>query len=587
MNTSAAIPEYRGNITPEFVAMAVDHYQRYKADMSDYRNKVRENDKWYKCNYATAVKPGTNEPGPATAFISNAIFSRYADFIDNYPAPNILERAPADSEAAKKLSDIIPVILELAEFKRKYKRNCYNKMKNGAGIYGIFCDEETSEIQITVVDVMDFFCDIHAEDIQDSRFIFVRNAVDNEKLRSLYPRYSALFEGDCSIEGRAGTYTAVERTEITDCYYKKLDGSVHMMKLVNDSIVIDATEDIPGYENGMYEHKLYPFVVDTMYPDDDNLMGFSLIDITRNPQMYVDKLDAAILKNAMLSSHPRFLVKDSGGINRKELTDMSNEVISSATDVDEKNIRMLQINSLPSFVREHREKKIDELKEIAGNRDWNNGGTSNGVVAASAIEALQTSGQKLSRANIDDTYDSYKQIVYMVVELVRQFFRREKTYRITDESGRKQFISFSGKEMYSHDTDIFGFPDGELRRAEYDIQVVAQKENPYTRETNNQTINALWAQGYFLPDNMPISVFVLKAMNFDGRDRLIESMQEYMDKQERMKSAAEAQQEQESAAGAQPAQGVGGAELLEESDLIPLPTSAPEADSEIIPIAQL
>ena len=175
----------------------------------------------------------------------------------------------------------------------------------------------------------------------------------------------------------------------------------------------------------------------------------------------------------------------------------------------------------------------------------------------------------------------------MVVELVRQFFRREKTYRITDESGRKQFISFSGKEMYSHDTDIFGFPDGELRRAEYDIQVVAQKENPYTRETNNQTINALWAQGYFLPDNMPISVFVLKAMNFDGRDRLIESMQEYMDKQERMKSAAEAQQEQEFPAGPQQAQGAGGAELLEESDLIPLPTSAPDAGSEIIPIAQL
>lgn len=576
-----SMPIYRGKISPEFVAKAVQEYQHYQAEMSGYREKVKENDKWYKCNYGQLIKPGTNEPGPATAFISNAIFNRYADFIDNYPAPNILERNPADTEAAKKLGDIVPVILELAEFKRKYKRNCYNKMKNGAGIYGVFCNEETSEIQITVVDVLDFFCDIHVDDIQDSRFVFVRNAVDNEKLRDLYPAYSALFEGDCTIEGRGGSYSADDRTEVIDCYYKKLDGSVHMMKLVNESVIIDATEDIPGYEGGLYDHKLYPFVIDTMYPDDDNLLGFSLIDITRNPQLYVDKLDAAILKNAMLSSHPRWLIKDTGGINKKEFSDMTKEVISSATDVDEKNIRMFQVNSLPSFVREHRERKIEELKEIAGNRDWNNGGTSGGVTAASAIEALQNTGQKLSRANIDDTYDSYKQVIYMVVELIRQFFKRENTYRITDENGKKDFISFSNKEMYSQDTDIFGFPNGNVRRAEYDINITAQKENPFTRETNNQTINALWTSGYFAPENMPISVFVLKSMNFDGRDQLIEAMQEYMEEQEAQQVQAQQVQAEQQQAEQMPQELPGGGE-----EIIPVTGGINEA-SDLIPVAQL
>lgn len=507
--------------------MAAQTFSRYKGEMSAFRDKVRENDKWYKCNYGTLIKPGTNELGPATAFITNAIFNRYADFIDNYPVPNILERMPDYSQAAAKLRDIIPVILNITEFKSIYKRNCYNKMKNGAGIYGVFYNEETENIEITAVDIMDFFCDIRVQDIQESQFIFVRNAVDNEFLREKYPHWADLFSGGCTVEGREGNYSLPDRTEVVDCYYKKTDGTLHMMKLVNESIVIDATEDIPGYEGGLYAHGKYPFVIDNMYPDDDNIMGFSLIDITRNPQMYIDKLDAAILKNAMLSSHPRWLIKDNGGINRHELADMKNEVISSSADVDEKNIRMLQVNSLPAFVREHRTKKIEELKEISGNRDWNSGGTMGGVTAASAIEALQNTGQKLSRANIDDTYESYKRIIYMVIELIREFFNKKSVYRVTDESGHKSFIEFSNEEMYGAENDVFG--EKKHRRAEFDVSVVPQKENPFSSEANNQTINQLWQLGYFQPQNMELSIMALRCMSFDSRDKLVEMMQEYLD----------------------------------------------------------
>lgn len=209
---------------------------------------------------------------------------------------------------------------------------------------------------------------------------------------------------------------------------------------------------------------------------------------------------------------------------------MTKEVISSATDVDEKNIKMFQASSLPVFVREHREKKIEELKEIAGNRDWNNGGTSNGVTAASAIEALQNSGQKLSRANIDDTYDSYKRIIYMVIELIREFFNKKSIYRVTDENGHKSFIEFSNGEMYGPERDVFGFRmQGTRKRAEFDVSVVPQKQNPYTNEYNNRTINELWKTGYFVPQNMEISIMALRCMNFDSRDKLISIMQEYID----------------------------------------------------------
>lgn len=510
-------PAYKGKLTQSFIDEAARYYRIYKGQMSDFRNKVRDNDKWYKCNYGCRIKPGTNEPGPATAFITNAIFNRYADFIDNYPVPNILERSPEDTDAASKLREIIPALLESTGFKTVYKRNCYNKMKNGSGIYGVFYDEDNNALSINAVSVMDFFCDIHARDIQESHFVFVRSAVRNDELTRLYPDFAAFFTGESCAETLSGTQNPDDCTEVLDCYYKKPDGSVHMMKLINESIVIDATEDTPGYERGLYLHGQYPFVIDTMYPDDDNIMGFSLIDITRNPQMYIDKLDAAILKNAMLASKPRWIIKENGGINKKEFSDMSKEVISSATDVDEKNIRMCSTEPLPGFVMEHRAVKITELKEIAGNRDWNNGGTNNGVTAASAIEALQNTGIKASRANIDDTYDSYKRIIYMVIELVRQFFDSEKTYRVTDKNGHKSFIGFSNRELLRGG-----------RRAEFDIAVIPQREDPFTRENNNKIITELWSGGFFAPQNMETAVIALQCMHFDSRDKLIELMQEYM-----------------------------------------------------------
>lgn len=150
-----------------------------------------------------------------------------------------------------------------------------------------------------------------------------------------------------------------------------------------------------------------------------------------------------------------------------------------------------------------------------------------GVTAASAIEALQNTGQKLSRANIDDTYESYKRIIYMVIELIREFFNKKSVYRVTDESGHKSFIEFSNEEMYGAENDVFG--EKKHRRAEFDVSVVPQKENPFSSEANNQTINQLWQLGYFQPQNMELSIMALRCMSFDSRDKLVEMMQEYLD----------------------------------------------------------
>ena len=534
MEDEKEIVPYKGKIDPDFISKALRMYQKYKGDKAELHKRIVDNNKWYKSNYSRLLNPETNETEPATAFIFSAIENKYADAIDNFPVPNLLEREPSDTQTAKILSKIIPVQLEMSGYKKVYKDNWRRKLKHGTAVYGVFYNENKKDIDIRALDILSVFCDMHVRDVQDSQFLFITNAVDNDILKEAYPDFKALFHGDASVESYSGIHQIEGRTEVIDCYYKKADGTLHMIKFVG-ATVIDSTEDTEGYENGLYEHGMYPVIFDVLYPEEDCPFGFGIIDVIRNPQQYIDKLDGIIIKNAILSGKQRYLVKETGKVNEKEFCDYSKDIVHVTGSVDETNIKPIQANSLSNYVLEHRIEKINELKEVIGNRDFQQGGTTGSVTAASAITSLQQAGEKLSRAIIDDSYDAYKAVVIMIIELMREFYDEERVYRITNEIGGAEFAQFDNSMLMTpvEKRDAFGFVfDTEYKRTEFDIEVIPQRENPFTKESNNQTIMSLWNGGFFLPQNFDVSVIALQSMNFDGKEKIIEQIQELQKKQQ-------------------------------------------------------
>ena len=91
--------------------------------------------------------------------------------------------------------------------------------------------------------------------------------------------------------------------------------------------------------------------------------------------------------------------------NEQEFLNFENDLIHVAGSLEETHIRPFQAAALPSYVQYLREHKISELKEICGNRDFQQGATAQGVTAYSAIAALQEAGNKLSRDMIAESYD--------------------------------------------------------------------------------------------------------------------------------------------------------------------------------------
>lgn len=529
---SKYISQYGGKISREFFEKAMERFSEYKEQKEGLQQRLQENNNWYKQQYAGFINRKTGDPEPSTGFIFSAIENKYADALDNYPVPNILERSGDDARTAEILSKILPVQLESSNFKDAYKKNWRRKLKHGTAAYGVFYNNRSGEICINVIDLLNLYVDMNIEDIQESQFLFITNAIDNDILKHTYPEYSDIFTGDCDVETEDGTVRIKDRTRVIDCYYKKpyetedgnLIKAVHMMKIAGDTI-IDSTEDSEDSDNGLYMHGMYPVVLDVLYPEDNSPFGFGIIDTIKNPQSYIDRLDALIIKNALISGKQRFIIRDNGGINEKEFADYGNDIIHSAGSVDDESIRPFQAQALPDFIMEHRSKKIEELKEIAGNRDFQQGGTSNGVTSGTAITILQESGEKLSRAMIDNSFDAYTRIVYLVIELMREFYSDEHIYRIIDENGGKRFERFSNKMLYRPVSNAIG-THTDAEPINFDVEIVPQKQNPYSREAANNTLLSLWQAGVFAEANANSARALLECMSFNGREKLIKYLEE-------------------------------------------------------------
>ena len=163
---------------------------------------------------------------------------------------------------------------------------------------------------------------------------------------------------------------------------------------------------------------------------------------------------------------------------------------------------------------------MDELKEISGNRDISQGGTSGGVTAASAIAALQEAGSKLSRDMLKSAYRAFAKECYLVIDLMRQFYDEERVFRITGEKGQNVFVQFSGAALRAVPAASVGGVELGSREPVFDITISAAKKSTFSRLTQNETAKECYQLGFFNPANADAALAALEMMDFEGIEKV-------------------------------------------------------------------
>lgn len=384
---------------------AQDTLEKYRAGKVNYDEKVIENEDWWKLqhwrNFHHKLPTRENKEQnfnskPVSAWLFNSIMNKHADAMDNYPEPAVLPRARDDEAAAKTLSSVLPVIMDNCGFEGTYSSVWWDKLKNGCGIYGVFYNPKlqngVGDVDIRPIDVLNFFWEPGVQDIQDSKYIFLQTLRDNKQLEAEHPELAGKLKesGPTKKQYHYDDYVDVsDKSIVNDMYYKVNRGAgdiLHYVQWVDDTVLY-ASEDDPKYaDTGFYNHGKYPFVMDVLFEEKGTPAGFGYIDIMRSPQEYIDRLDGAILDNAMWAAKPRYFIKDSASINAKEFLDTNRQMVQVAgMNLSEDNLRPILTKELSGNTLAVHQAKIDELKETSGNRDFSQGTTTAGVTAASAI----------------------------------------------------------------------------------------------------------------------------------------------------------------------------------------------------------
>lgn len=441
------------------------------------------------------------------------------------------------------------------------------------------------DIAIRKIDPLQLYWEPGITNLQDSQNVFHVTMEDNEKLEERYPELKGKLSGLGFTPKKYQTSDHVDndnRSAVVDWYYKKrIAGKtvLHYAKFVNEFVLYSTEEDNgeepvqpetsysgiqepmrwsgedqtaptesmgapedplirsfgapsppgegfgqqeePPSVRGLYDHGLYPFFVDVLFPEEGTITGFGYIDICKDPQRQIDLMNNAIVANAIASATPRWFKRGNDGINEQEFADWSKPFVHVDGNLEDSNMRQIVVNPLAGNYLNILQSKINEMKETSGNRDVNNGGAAAGVTAASAFAILAENSGKLSRDMEQSTYNVYTDMQYCVLALIRQFYTFPRTFRILGENGMAEYVQFSNQGLVPQPQggDAFGVSI-DLRQPEFDIEVAAARQSSYSKLSYNELAIQFFQLGFFNPELSDQALAAMEMMDFKGKDKI-------------------------------------------------------------------
>ena len=526
-----------------FVEESYGLFKRYYAGTREFREQCRRNEEYWKANhwYDKRTRPG--DPKPTTPMIFSMVDNLHSDIMDHYPEPQILPVEPGDDDLAEELSVIVQSILDRRNFRKLYRAETRRCLKRGASCWQVVWDNDLyggiGDVNVLPWDIRYFLWEPGVEDIQDGesviKFSFRKRRYFKERYPDLYPKMRA--DG---WRGQIERYNTEDPSSddndeilLMERWYKRYSPElrrsvVHVARIAGYQLLFWSEDREITRRAGVYEDGLFPFVVMPLYPLDDTPIGLSIIDIFRDNQDYIDKLDQIVLKNALMAGKLRLLKSPSCSIPLEKLADWGEETLEGQ-GIGGDNIRWFQAAPLPPMVQQHLLFKIQMMKEESGQNQFNRGEGGRGVTAASAIMALQEAGSKRSRNMISHFYDYFSEMVWLMASRIRQFYDEGRVFRVKGGDTREgnEIIRYQAKRM-RYRVDKTGrrrkAEDGTplARRMEFDVKVRAQKQSPYQSMYLNEL--AMQLRGAGVLDEMEL----LDMMSFEGKDKVKKMVRDRM-----------------------------------------------------------
>ncbi|MCI7737107.1 MAG: hypothetical protein MSL26_08180 [Clostridiales bacterium] len=209
--------------------------------------------------------------------------------------------------------------------------------------------------------------------------------------------------------------------------------------------------------------------------------GTGLIHDYRETQSAIDRYTKYIDDNARQSSIQRHFIRRGSGINAEDVADMRKTIIEwEGSDIREV-LQTVQAQPLNGQVYEMLTYLADSMKQDCGQNQFTRGEAGLGVTAASAIEALQNAGSKITRWHTEIFKDAFREMVEQIIWVLSEYLEPGRTLRIVggwDSTGRMRdrLVTLIAP----------GAEGAGLMRPAYAVRVQVQKNNPLQIQADNE-----------------------------------------------------------------------------------------------------
>ena len=199
-----------------------------------------------------------------------------------------------------------------------------------------------------------------------------------------------------------------------------------------------------------YKDGRFPFVLMKNYDVPFKFWGTGEVEQILSPQIYVNELTNQIIDNAKNTANMQWIIDKNSGIGQGKLTNRPGLVIRKNPGSE---VRRDSPPAMPSYVREQIEILKADIQDISGVLDSLKGEKQTGVVAASAILALQEASQSRIRLKIKIMESNLTELANMVYSRMQQFWKLDRWVRVTDIEGNPRFQQI-GQEILQNDFEL-------------------------------------------------------------------------------------------------------------------------------------
>lgn len=495
----------------EFVTHYRPEWERIKRNELMYRG-----DHWHD---VPVVDP--NEPRPTTPIIQSTIENLRADLTDEFPEAVIRPEDIGDEPLAKVLTEVVAQDLEETDFDAEWDLITHDTLVGGWSVqetgwdayanYGDGCGF------IRHVSNMNFMCDPYCADLQNGRACFKFDRLPAEWFRQHYPKHFEYMVSDLdSVPQGHGDFMNTTRPRDNDYfilieawfrYFEDGKYRVHMVKLAGHQVLENS---YATKQSGYFAHGKYPFVVTPLYTQKGTQLGLGIPDMYGNAQKYSDKLDQILMTNALIAAKPKLLVQEDM-VDIDDLRDYS-KAVHEVKGNPQAVAMWHNAPPLPSHMLAYMQYIRQTIKDESGTNDFSRGNVSSGVTAASAITALQEMSSKRSRMEARRLHYGFKQCVRMLLEIEREFDKKERIVSITMAG---EPIQLTVDKMFWKQLNR-----GKKVPIEYNISIKTMRETKFTKLANNELM--LQAVNIFGASADPVIIF--EGMEFEGKELLLEKL---------------------------------------------------------------